>query len=594
MKSIYFNLFLIILCFRNSGIAQGNPRIDSLERLLSQSDSRDTVRINRLLDLSKLYKESDLDKALVIAQQCLDLANDLGDDRKIAEAYHGVARIYLYQSKFDEALEKSLAAERIYQTKGTEFERLNAVYSTGIIYDCMGQNERAVGIYKHYIEEMRRIGNKKREIHGLGNLGAALDMLDRDSEAIVVYNQTLAYYEEKNDEDGILSTSFNVATLQVEQGSIEEAEFLSLKFLPTAKRLDYQILQGGFLNLLGKTQLSKARKTTGKIRQKHANSAIKYLNEAVLINEKLGDPKRLSDNLLNLSTVYEILDNNQLSLDFFKKYHDATDSLQANMQSERIQSIESKNEILKKEHEIQIQSIKARDQRILLWLLGLGFLGLVFWLSVIWRLRKKSETLLLNILPAAIAKRLKAGERPIADQFEVVSVVFVDIVDFTPMTSEITPEALVRWLNDFFIEIDHIAQKHGIEKIKTVGDCYMAVAGIPFPMSNHAQRIARFAKETLAMSAGKLLPNHQPLQLRIGLDCGAATAGVIGENKFIYDIWGDAVNTASRMERNGIANSIHCTSRFQAALLGESEFSFKLRGNMEIKGKGNMETCFLS
>jgi adenylate cyclase len=593
MKHFTFCIFLLLIIFAQESIAQGNQRVDSLENLLKQTNTQDTTRISRLLVLSKLYAEFDLDKALVIAQQSLDLANELGDDRKIAESYRSQARVYLYQSRFDKALEKSLAMERIYQTKGTELEKLTSTYSTGIIYDCMGQNERAVGIYKHYIDEMRRLKNKKEEIHALGNLGAALDMLDRDSEAIVVYNQALEYFEEQKNEEGAIWISLNIATLQQNQGHLEEAENLCKKFLPIAKRIDDQIEAVSILNLLGKNHLLKAQKSTGATRQKYALSAISYLNEAVIINEKLGDPKRLSDNLLNLSSVYEVLGNNQLSLDFFKKYHDATDSLQANMQSERIQSIETKNEILKKEHEIQIQNIKARDQRVLLWLFGLGFLGLVFWLSVIWRLRKKSETLLLNILPASIAKRLKAGERPIADQFEAVSVVFVDIVDFTPMTSEITPEELVRWLNDFFIEIDHIAQKHGIEKIKTVGDCYMAVAGIPVPLSNHAQRMARFAKDTLAMSAGKQLPNQQPLQLRIGLDCGAATAGVIGENKFIYDIWGDAVNTASRMERNGIANSIHCTTRFQAALLGESEFSFKTRGNMEIKGKGNMETCFL-
>ena len=205
--------------------------------------------------------------------------------------------------------------------------------------------------------------------------------------------------------------------------------------------------------------------------------------------------------------------------------------------------------------------------------------------------RKRSDSLLLNILPAPIAERLKAGESMIADHFTGVTVLFADIVDFTPISSRLSPERAVDVLDAVFSEFDRIAGHYELEKIKTIGDCYMAVGGLPEPQADHAERVANAALEMLPAltRVGKWL--DLPLKVRIGLQTGDAVAGVIGRQKFVYDLWGDTVNTASRMESHGVGDRIQCTERLYR-LLGD-RFTFVPRGEVDIKGKGLMPTYFL-
>ena len=205
--------------------------------------------------------------------------------------------------------------------------------------------------------------------------------------------------------------------------------------------------------------------------------------------------------------------------------------------------------------------------------------------------RRRSDTLLLNILPAPIAERLKQGEHMIADHFADVTVLFADIVGFTQISTQLTPERAVDVLDAVFSEFDRIAGHYELEKIKTIGDCYMAVGGLPEPQANHAERVANAALEMLPAltRVGKWL--DMPLSVRIGVHSGDAVAGVIGRQKFVYDLWGDTVNTASRMESHGVGDRIQCTERFYR-MMGD-RFTFTPRGQVDIKGKGMMPTYFL-
>ncbi len=205
--------------------------------------------------------------------------------------------------------------------------------------------------------------------------------------------------------------------------------------------------------------------------------------------------------------------------------------------------------------------------------------------------KAKSEQLLLNVLPAPIAERLKAGENLIVDRFEHVSVLFADIVGFTTLSTKKTPEELVTMLNELFSLFDRLAEQHGLEKIKTIGDAYMVVAGIPQPLADHAIAIAHMALDMLAGVADYGERHGIDLGIRIGIHTGAVVAGVIGKKKFIYDLWGDTVNTASRMESHGVPNRVHVTSQTYEALRGE--FELEPRGTIEIKGKGMMSTYLL-
>jgi len=205
--------------------------------------------------------------------------------------------------------------------------------------------------------------------------------------------------------------------------------------------------------------------------------------------------------------------------------------------------------------------------------------------------QERSEGLLLNILPAPIAARLKQGKQVIADDFPEVTVLFADLVDFTRRSRDTTPERVVEVLDDLFSALDALAERHGLEKIKTVGDAYMVVGGLPEPRPDHARRVADMALAVREEVPRHLDPAGQPLAVRIGIDTGPVVAGVIGRRKFSYDLWGDTVNVASRMESTGVPGCIQVTDRVHRRL--RDGYRFERRGPVEIKGKGELVTWFL-
>jgi len=203
----------------------------------------------------------------------------------------------------------------------------------------------------------------------------------------------------------------------------------------------------------------------------------------------------------------------------------------------------------------------------------------------------KAESLLLNILPQSIAERLKVERRTIADQFTSASILFADVVDFTPLAERLPPTELVAVLDRVFSHFDELAENHGLEKIKTIGDCYMVAAGVPTPRPDHARALALMALDMQAATRSDDDVGRLGLELRIGINSGPVVAGVIGRKRFLYDLWGDAVNTASRMESHGEAGRIQITGATKDLL--EDEFVCEPRGTIPIKGKGEIEAWYL-
>jgi adenylate cyclase len=217
--------------------------------------------------------------------------------------------------------------------------------------------------------------------------------------------------------------------------------------------------------------------------------------------------------------------------------------------------------------------------------------------------QQKADRLLLNVLPKEIASILKNDEHTIAEQFEEASVLFADLVGFTPLSSQLSPTQMVELLNEIFTQFDALVDKYGVEKIRTIGDNYMVAAGVPLPQPDHAQRLARLALDMRRYLDENWSPEvlkdevkagesaRVPVQFRIGISSGPVIGGVIGKRKFVYDVWGDAVNIASRMESHGLPGKIQISQETQRRLCGE--FACQRRGTITVKGKGEMETWFL-
>ncbi|OBG35806.1 adenylate/guanylate cyclase domain-containing protein [Mycobacterium sp. E3198] len=204
----------------------------------------------------------------------------------------------------------------------------------------------------------------------------------------------------------------------------------------------------------------------------------------------------------------------------------------------------------------------------------------------------RSETLLENMLPASIAERLKEpGRGVIADKYDDATVLFADIVGFTERASATPPADLVRFLDRLYGAFDALVDKHGLEKIKVSGDSYMVVSGVPRPRPDHAQALADFALDMTNVAAGLKDPHGEPVPLRVGMACGPVVAGVVGSRRFFYDVWGDAVNVASRMEATDSVGRIQVPEAMYQRL--KDDFVLQERGRIEVKGKGPMRTWYL-
>jgi adenylate cyclase len=208
------------------------------------------------------------------------------------------------------------------------------------------------------------------------------------------------------------------------------------------------------------------------------------------------------------------------------------------------------------------------------------------------RERRRSESLLANILPATVAERLKSGTASvIADRYDDASILFADMAGFTARASQVSPDRLVEFLNHVFTDFDRLVERHGLEKIKTTGDSYMVVSGVPSPRPDHAQALARLALDMRDAATALRDFDNRRVPIRIGIASGPVVAGVVGTRKFFYDVWGDAVNVASRMETTGEPDKIQVSEEAHERL--RNDFMFEERGSIEVKGKGRMRTWFL-
>jgi adenylate cyclase len=235
--------------------------------------------------------------------------------------------------------------------------------------------------------------------------------------------------------------------------------------------------------------------------------------------------------------------------------------------------------------------------QITFFLLNLGSVSSILFLILLYfvrerdRAHQRSEELLLNVLPQVIADRLKRDSGTIADYYPQASVLFADVVGFTPLSAQMAPEEMVLLLNEIFSHFDTLAEKYGLEKIRTIGDNYMVAAGAPSPRPDHALVMAAFALEMKSYITTRPAHNGQRISFRMGINSGPMVGGVIGRQKFHFDIWGDTVNIASRMESQGVADEIQVTS--DTYHLIKESFHCRPRGTIEIKGRGQMNTWFL-
>ena len=501
----------------------------------------------------------------------------LNERSGIARLLGNIGSVYWNLGIFESALEYYSKALVLHEVLGEKSIAANIITNIGSVYRSMNKFDEALLYYQKAVSIFESLGQKSIIATVNGNIGNIFFELKSYQEAMQYYSSALRVHEELGEESGISINTTNVGNVYYALGDYDNALEYYNKALLHHKKLGSKqnliIITGN----IGEVYSSKEYSGYNPLK------AEEYLLDSITMCEEIGAKHSLYYYSKNLADVYEDTQNWKEFAIHFKKFHEIKEEVQSEEATKQAELMEHRRKVEEAERDRQVKLARFQER----------------------------EKILDNILPSQITERLIKGEQPIADKAENVSVFFSDIVGFTTLSQKMSAKELVSGLNELFIQFDILAKKHGLEKIKTIGDAYMAVCGVPVFMENHTERMACFAIDIQELfKKGIAIAGHN-VNIRIGLHCGEVVAGVIGEQKFAYDLWGDAVNTASRMESHGEAGKIHVSSDFVRELTTNSE-QLKVgrdgqqlitinsslitafpRGEMEIKGKGVMKTYFL-
>jgi adenylate cyclase len=545
--------------------------------------------------LGNYYKSNEYFK------KALGIYRKLNDSLGISQQLSRLGIISNYQSKFVESLNYHQQSLNIAEKIQNQKRIAKQLGNIGTIYNNLKEYDKARIYFQRALEIQNELGDKKSISRQLGNIALSYNYLKKFDKALEYYSRAYEIDEELHNEKGKAIRLGNIGIVYRYTGDYDKAMNYYKQAL--AKNREIGSKDGEAINLASIGELhfhlaqdsvySKIKNTTLNLDKAYNyKKALEYSENAKELSLKIGAKRPLVE-------MYEVLDKSNYQLGNYKQAHqyqsnwvELKDSIFSVGKTTEIASLEAKKQKELNEKELKLVDLRLTRKDNERLALILGILLFVVALIVIILQRRKSEKLLLNILPPKIAKRLKRNEKNIANKFNDVSVVFLDIVGFTAYSKVTDPKLVVKALNDIFTKFDNLSEKHKLEKIKTIGDCYMAVSGLPEPNSNHALAAARFALEAKEVVKNYQTPDGQKLQFRIGIDTGPVVAGVIGTSKFIYDLWGDAVNTASRMENAGLPGEIQITEEFKKKV-EIMNIQIIDRGELEVKGKGIINTYLI-
>ncbi|MDX2129069.1 MAG: adenylate/guanylate cyclase domain-containing protein [Chloroherpetonaceae bacterium] len=598
IKSLFFTVFVFTLPpIFNSLSAQdlallGNIKShsDSLAASLVQKleTSNDSLRVRILNQLCWLYRSIDFAKSIRYGKEALTLAESRQDKPALIEGLNFIGVTYRNVGNYPLAIESFIQAKKFSAEIGDLKQKAYALNNLGDIYRIDNQLDAALNASKQALAIFDSLGENNGSAYAHLRIGEAFQALGNFQDALKSFGYALKIREKEQDKTAIRAALSLTGECYAEMGNHRDALQYHFKALALAEAQRNPQAVAVAVNNIARSYLML----------KKYSESLDFAKRGLQTSQLLKSPEQTRRSSLILSDIFASKGDYATSLQYLRNATAIRDSLIGEETKKRIAAIQAGYDAEVRQAQIEMLTLKTESQRILQngFTIGLVLLGIIIVLILfayrskrlsarelakqnteIEAERSKSDKLLLNILPESIAERLKKGESVIADSFPDCTILFADLVGFTKLSIGTTPEALVTFLNDIFSRFDSLAEFYGLEKIKTIGDSYMAAGGIPKPQKDHAKRVAEFA---LAMqgvirdfdSAGSV-----NLAIRIGIHSGPVVAGVIGDKKFIYDLWGDTVNTASRLESQGIAGEIQVSeTTFQ---LIEPYFTSNLVGN---------------
>ena len=619
-----------------------NNQIDSLKSIVD-TGAKDTSMVNTLIALSNAeLQNEDLKKSLFYSEQANQLAEEIDFKKGKAYALKSIGISYYYRGEYLEVFDywtKSLETfEAIQDTIGMA----NMLNNLGAIYLNQGSNARALDYYLRSLSLSEKIKNPFRITSVLPNIGAIYGELEEYDKALEYFNQMKQYLDALNDpqittyylmgvgevynkmENFDMALEYYQNALPLNKDNDNHAHILTM-LGEVESKLGNEDKSIEYLNLAYQTAVSRGQQweiiqsllALGNVYQeKNSLKAIGMYMDAETLAIETQPNKALRDIYLGMSQTYSKMGDFKNAFKNQELYLAQKDSLFNLETDDKIRGLQFDFDLSKKEDEIgllekesEIQELTEKRQKNVIWVTGI-FLFLLVLLAlslfrrykftqktnlIIEKEKNRSEKLLLNILPEETAHELKTSGKVKAKRFESVTVLFTDFVAFTAYAKELEPEELVSSVDFYFSKFDEIIEKYAVEKIKTIGDAYMCVAGLPEPGENDVLRAVEAANEILKFTEESKKLNKNGLahfDIRIGINTGPVVAGVVGTKKFAYDIWGDTVNVASRMESKSESGRINVSESTYELI--KDQYDCEFRGEIDVKNKGMMKMFFVN
>lgn len=529
---------------------------DALIQAARTSDSSGYLFQGLLERGNALRLKSDLSSALQTYFDAAEIATSRGDKRQLGVVYVAIADVYAIMGNHRNAVNYHQSAIGILRQRGDTLELASALLNAGDEYINFGKLDSAL-IYTLEAESMfGLIGYTLGEAYGLGNMGMIYAMMGNDSQA------------EKNMSEAIRLL-----------GELKE-------YYPIAV----------YLNYIADIYLEQGDKTM----------ALNYARQSLELAQQYKLKQQVSEAYLKLSEIFEKTGNQAEALRYYRNHITYKDSVNNIVTVQQMADLRTNYEVSRKQIEVDLLNQQKKNQQIILVAsiiasILIGLLAIAWFRryrfiretnQIIEQEKNRSESLLLNILPRETAQELKNSGKVQAKRFESVTVLFADFKGFTQYAEQLAPEELVRQLDYYFSRFDEIMERRGLEKIKTLGDAYMCAAGLPFPSEDHARNMVEAAQEMLqVVKQASFQQAGAPFELRVGINSGPVIAGIVGTKKFAYDIWGDTVNIAARMETSSEPGRINLSeTTFERV---KDYFTCTYRGELEVKNKGKMRMYFV-
>ncbi|MBK7360271.1 MAG: tetratricopeptide repeat protein [Saprospiraceae bacterium] len=554
-----------------------------------------------LNNIAAIYKDlGKIDEALEFHQRSLSIKLELGKQEGIASSYNNIGLIYQNQGKIPDALNYYNKALKIFEELKDKQGIATVYENTGFIYKDQKQYDLAFD----YLQKSLKIHIEDNDKYGIGYSWNALGNLCEEQNKLLIalnyYEQALKVRTEINDNQGIFYTWKNIGNIHNKLGNKEEAKRAYEKSLSGIEALGDKWGIAIVTNLYGAFLLNESQ----------LNQSEAYLSKSLGIAKELGFPTDIRNAAENLQALYRKKGRWKEALAMNDLFIEMKDSVQNEKNHKLSIQTQFQYEYEKKEAILKIEQAKKdalaqkeiQKQRLILVGISGGLILVVLFSIALIRQRnkiakgkKRSDELLLNILPEEVAEELKETGSAKAKSFDNVTVLFTDFEKFTEISQKLTAEELVEEINYCYSEFDKIITKYGIEKIKTIGDSYMCVGGLPTTNTSHPWDVVKAAMEFQEFITKNI--NHRKNQgkpyfeLRIGIHTGPVVAGIVGIKKFAYDIWGDTVNTASRMETSGEAGKVNISGATYDYI--KDIYTCTYRGKISVKHKGEIDMYFI-